>query len=175
VARWLAVALPRILHATRRGGAYLVFLDEAGCPRTPSVRRTLAKRGQTPVWAACFTAGCGGRAATGEVYGKVTYNSKPVTAGTVKFFPEDGGEPVGSAIGVDGTYRATGVPVGRSKVAIETLHFKQLTPPPPGIAKQLGGPRTKYVPIPGKYERPDTSGLAVEVELGKKPFDIELR
>src|SRR5262245_35655525 len=98
-------------------------------------------------WVACVLAGCGGRAKqTGEVYGTVTYNSKPVAAGTVKFFPEAGGEPVATLLAPDGTYRATGIPVGRSKVAIETLSFKNLTPPPPGIAKQLGGPRPKYVP-----------------------------
>jgi hypothetical protein len=60
-------------------------------------------------------------------------------------------------------------------VAIETLPFKHLTPPPPAIAKQLGGPRTKYVPIPEKYEKPETSGLSVEAERGKKPYDIELK
>ena len=126
-------------------------------------------------WAACVTAGCGGaQNTTGEVYGKVTVNGKLVTAGMVKFVPEVG-EAVVTGLGPDGTYRATGIPVGHSKVAIETLQFKQLTPPPPAIAKQLGGPRTKYVPIPAKYEQPDTSGLAVEVERGKKSFDIELQ
>jgi hypothetical protein len=48
-------------------------------------------------------------------------------------------------------------------------------PPPPEIAKQLNAPRPQYVPIPPKYEKPDTSDLAVQVENGKKPFDIELR
>src|SRR5262245_20911883 len=131
-------------------------------------------------WVACFLAGCGGGPPpTGEVYGTVTVkqgeNMKPVTAGVVKFFPEAGGQPVTTALGPDGTYRATGIPVGRAKVAIETLPFKDLTPPPPAIAKQLGGPRTRYVPIPPKYEQPDSSGLTVEVEQGKKLFDIPLQ
>jgi transposase len=51
VARWLAQEFPRILKATRRRGAYLVFLDESGFQLTPCVRRTLAKRGHTPVLA----------------------------------------------------------------------------------------------------------------------------
>jgi len=127
-------------------------------------------------WAACFAAGCGGRAnETGDVSGKVTINGKPVTAGIVKFFPADGREPVHTGLGPDGTYRATGVPVGRSKVAIETLPFRQLTPPPPAIAKQLGGPRTKYVPIPAKYEKPESSGLHYDVKKGAQEWEIELK
>jgi hypothetical protein len=128
------------------------------------------------VWLAGVTAGCGTKEKPrGEVYGKVTVGGKPVTAGFVKFVPEAAGEePVSSGLGPDGTYRATGIPLGRSKVAIETLMFKDLTPPPPAIAKQLGGPRTKYVPIPDRYERTESSGLSVEVERGKKLFDIEI-
>jgi hypothetical protein len=128
-------------------------------------------------WAVCFLAGCGGGPPpTGEVYGKVTTPAgKPVTAGIVKFFPESGGEPVLTSLLPDGTYRATGIPLGRAKVAIETLQFKQQTQPPPAIAKQLGGPQSKYVPIPEQYEKPGTSGLTVEVEKGKKLFDIPLQ
>jgi transposase len=49
VQRWLAQEFPRILRETRRRGAYLMFLDESGFQLTPCVRRTLAKRGRTPV------------------------------------------------------------------------------------------------------------------------------
>src|SRR5262245_60847108 len=128
-------------------------------------------------WVVSCTAGCGGRAApTGEVHGKVVYQDKPVTAGIVKFVPEAGGEPVTTSLGPDGTYRATGVPVGRCKVAIETLQFKKLTEPPKAIAKQIKpGGRPVYVPIPAKYEKPESSGLNLEVQKGHNPFDIELQ
>jgi len=127
-------------------------------------------------WVAVFAAGCSGKEnRTGEVHGKVTYNGKAVTAGVVKFFPESGGEPVEASIGPEGSYRATGVPVGRSKVAIETLRFKQLTPPPAGIAKQLGGPQTKYVPIPEKYEKSTSSELTFDVIEGVMEWPIELK
>jgi hypothetical protein len=121
-------------------------------------------------------AGCGSKMPpTGEVAGKVTTNGKAVTAGTVKFYPEAGGEPVATELGPDGTYRATGVPVGKCRVAVETAHFKNLATPPPGIAKQLGGPRTKYVPTPAKYEKPDTSGKMVEVQKDTQvTLDLEL-
>jgi len=72
-------------------------------------------------------------------------------------------------------FRATGIPVGRSKVAIETGGSKQLTPPPPAIAKQMGGLRPKYVPIPPKYEKPETSGLQYDVKEGvNEEWHIEL-
>jgi transposase len=52
VARWVGAEFPRIVRETRNRGAYLVFLDESGFYLTPTVRRTLAPRGRTPVLAA---------------------------------------------------------------------------------------------------------------------------
>src|SRR5262249_21000526 len=52
VARWLGDEVPRIVREAHRRRAYLVFLDESGFFLTPTVRRTLAPRGQTPVLAA---------------------------------------------------------------------------------------------------------------------------
>jgi transposase len=52
IARWRRAEFPRIARAARRRGAYLVLLDESGFQLTPSVRRTLAKRGRTPVLSA---------------------------------------------------------------------------------------------------------------------------
>lgn len=41
--------LPKIVRRARRRGAHLVFLDESGFMLTPTVRRTLAPRGETPI------------------------------------------------------------------------------------------------------------------------------
>jgi hypothetical protein len=41
--------LPKILRRARRRGAHLVFLDESGFMLTPTVRRTFAPRGRTPI------------------------------------------------------------------------------------------------------------------------------
>jgi transposase len=49
VERWKADELPRILREAWKRQAHVVFLDESGFSLTPSVRRTLAPRGQTPV------------------------------------------------------------------------------------------------------------------------------
>src|SRR6478736_4375767 len=52
VSRWRGDEYPRIVREAWRRGAYLVFLDESGFFLTPTVRRTLAPRGRTPVLAA---------------------------------------------------------------------------------------------------------------------------
>jgi transposase len=46
---WQAEEFPRIAEAAQQRGASLVFLDESGFMLNPSVRRTWAPRGQTPV------------------------------------------------------------------------------------------------------------------------------
>jgi transposase len=49
VERWLDDEFPRIVREAWQQDATLVFLDESGFLLTPTVRRTLAPRGQTPV------------------------------------------------------------------------------------------------------------------------------
>src|SRR5436305_4274598 len=49
VARWVGDEFPRIVREAFRRRASLVFLDESGFFLTPTVRRTLAPRGKTPV------------------------------------------------------------------------------------------------------------------------------
>jgi transposase len=49
VARWVGDEFPRIVRGAWRRSAYLMFLDEPGFFLTPTVRRTLAPRGKTPV------------------------------------------------------------------------------------------------------------------------------
>lgn len=49
VARWVGDEFPRIVREAFARKAHLVFLDESGVFLTPTVRRTLAPRGQTPV------------------------------------------------------------------------------------------------------------------------------
>jgi transposase len=46
---WQSRAFPRIAREAQERGAHLAFLDESGFMLTPTVRRTWAPRGQTPV------------------------------------------------------------------------------------------------------------------------------
>jgi transposase len=46
---WQSRIFPRIAREAQQRGAHLVFLDESGFMLTPSVRRTWAPRGQTPL------------------------------------------------------------------------------------------------------------------------------
>lgn len=52
VERWVGDEFPRIVREAFARKAHLVFLDESGFVLTPTVRRTLAPRGRTPVLAA---------------------------------------------------------------------------------------------------------------------------
>jgi transposase len=49
VARWLDDEYPRILRDAYRRQSHLIFLDESGFFLTPTVRRTMAPRGKTPI------------------------------------------------------------------------------------------------------------------------------
>jgi len=49
IAQWKQEQFPRIVQAAQQRGAHLVFLDESGFQLTPSVRRTWAPRGETPI------------------------------------------------------------------------------------------------------------------------------
>jgi len=126
--------------------------------------------------------GCGGggkRTGGGVVEGKVTYKGQPVPSGTVRFFSLGADSDATSVpIGADGTYHASGVPLGKVSITVET--------PPPGptaeqaeknpFMKRKGfhGSTEKTVTIPGKYGRSATSGLSLTVAEGQQPFDIVL-
>ena len=62
--------------------------------------------------AALALTGCGG--GTTDVSGKVTYKGKPVVYGTVVVL-DGGGVPKSGAIQPDGTFRVSGVKVGRGQ------------------------------------------------------------
>lgn len=52
IEHWQGVAFPEIVEKTAERGAHLVFLDESGFHLTPTVRRTWAPQGETPILSA---------------------------------------------------------------------------------------------------------------------------
>jgi hypothetical protein len=133
--------------------------------------------------------GCGGSVAT--VSGKVSYQGKPLSGGTVTLIPEQG-VPLTGAIKPDGSYSIAKVPFGRVKVAVETKSAQSKQPsgviqlPAPirqktaQLPKELENPNntqetSRYIPIPDRYSDPDKSGLSFVVEKSKQVFDLELK
>lgn len=120
-------------------------------------------------------AGCGNSKAarTGRIAGRVVFQGKPVTAGAVKLFSEtDPNRVFRGDIGPDSSFRISEVPYGTYRVAVETLSFRTMARPPAGL--KVGAPQPVYVPIPAKYERPETSGLTHEVQQKQAEWDLEL-
>ena len=130
-------------------------------------------------------AGCG--EPTTDVSGKVTYQGKPVTYGTVVVL-DTAGAPKAGTIQPDGAYRISGVRPGPVKLAVSS-------PPPPGSepARKATGGRDRdddkpppnvtpaapeviknWFPIPDNYSDPNKSGLTGEAKSGQ-PIDIDLK
>jgi len=82
----------------------------------------------------------------------------------------------------DGSYQVEKVPVGEAKIAVTNRSLRAAASMPKGSAppgKQSGSispeeAKRRYVPIPTKYETPDTSGLTYAVKSGPQEHDIPL-
>jgi hypothetical protein len=137
---------------------------------------------------ACFALtallGCGGGNGTkASLTGKVTYNSAPVTGGTISLIPTSGassGVPFPVTIKPDGTFDVGDAPMGPMKVTIETDSVSSAAPsfPMPKGANvpdppKETGPVAKKVVIPPKYAKPETSGLTWDTKTEKtKNFNL---
>ena len=92
--------------------------------------------------------GCGGDLPRSSVHGKVTYQGKAVSGGTVIFLSKDNMTHLAD-IQPDGTYTVQGVPQGAVKVSVQQ--------PPPR-------PAPRPAPVPGK----DNSVAAADDEARRK-------
>jgi hypothetical protein len=114
------------------------------------------------------------------VRGKLTFKGEAVPSGTVAFYGP-GDQVANAALLPDGTFEATGVPLGEVKVAVTT-------PPPndPKAAERLKNnpmvkergitvKQEKVVSVPRKYNLPGTSGISLTVTQGSQQFDITLK
>jgi hypothetical protein len=136
------------------------------------------------VLVAALVAGCGPtRPETAQVGGRVTYRGKPVVAGQIMFYPEEG-RPAASAIAPDGTYRlgtfsaTDGATPGHHRVTIQAIRFKTLQRPKTlDEEAHSGDVIVRTAPewlVPEKYFRLETTPLTAEVKRGKNTIDFDL-
>ncbi len=120
-----------------------------------------------------FALGCG--RGEGTVTGKVTYRDKPLPSGIVVFVGEDGVVSPPAHLAPDGSYTAIKVPVGRARIAVDTV-----PPPPPENrnAKEAmdawKAALATFITLPARYKDPNQSGKTFEVKAGKNSCDISL-
>jgi hypothetical protein len=139
------------------------------------------------------SAGCGpNQKARAVVKGNVKFFDKHLTAGSVTFIGKDGVLSGTGNIDYDGNYTVADAPLGPCTVVVKVPELTNMPAgmkppkPPPGVPdmKPPGGEGggsdaslidpSKIVKIPGKYAKPDTSGLSFTVERGQNSYDITL-
>lgn len=134
--------------------------------------------------AAVLAAGCGKGRGKATISGKVTYHGAPVTGGTMTIY-HAGSAPYTVPIRGDGTFSSSDLPVGESKVTIETESLRQaravgapnlprgMKPPRPSGA-EAGGTPTAYVKIPPKYASQQNTPLVWDLKSGTNSKDFDL-
>jgi hypothetical protein len=116
--------------------------------------------------------GCGGPR-TGEVEGKVTFEGKAVTEGSVTLLnPKEGGSYEGQ-INSDGTFAVKNrVVVGEYLVVITPPMIMMDTDP----GKSPPAPVEKPAPnIPQKYRQQGSTNLKADVKEGKNTFEFDMK
>ena len=128
-----------------------------------------------------------------KVHGKVTYQGKPVTFGSVLFMPVETPkegiiQPASGSINSDGTYEltsqsASGAILGEHKVVVIAVEGGKIAPRPATAKDGVQAPVAaikgskeldfKSV-IPKKYSDPTTTNLTRKVVAGDNAIDIEL-
>jgi hypothetical protein len=128
-----------------------------------------------------------------RVHGKVVYQNKPLTEGTVIFFPPDN-QTYPVAIQPDGSYQAPALPRGLIRVAVQVEEPRPAPRPDPdpkrrdAFAKQAASsddaaklarnpnPRPIYgTRIPARFGDPNHSGLSFQLTAPDQEFVIELK
>jgi hypothetical protein len=133
-----------------------------------------------------------------SVHGKVTYNDKPVTGGSLTLHPKDAGK-YSVRIDKDGSYAGTDVPIGQMVVTVETASVKKSdakakryvqpggkTDPQQEYMQKMkdmgkisdAGPDPKsagvYMQIPDSYADPEKSPLRITLSKGDQKHDLKL-
>jgi hypothetical protein len=120
-----------------------------------------------------LAASCGAPRWGGPVSGTVQYNNAPLRSGAVTFLNK-AGDAANAEIKEDGSYRIEQTPFGECVVTVLTIP----DPPPPGqdvSSDALKKPQGKYVPLPERYHRAETTDLKFTVTEKPQTFDIILK
>jgi hypothetical protein len=116
--------------------------------------------------------GCGGKKSVpvGEVFGKVTFQGKPVDEGRVTFMNKEAGTDDEALLSPDGTYTIKAVPVGEYKITIIPLIVRERADPKgPVVGVEKPAPN-----IPPKYRNSGTTDLTATVKEGKNELNFDL-
>lgn len=125
---------------------------------------------------------------TSELSGKVLYKGSPMQGGTLFLHPQDakaaaGAPPIALAIGRDGTFAATNMPIGKMKVTVQSITAPQgydreaaekmmeQMPNKPANMPQMPNMDTgmKAVEISPKYLNALETPLEWDITAGKNP------
>ena len=148
--------------------------------------------------ASLLAGGCG--TSTGTVTGKVRYNGKPLSHGSVSFLPESGKGAFVARIKEDGSYTIEKVPAGKVKIVVNAgassrgdpreammqqamksngieLSEEARKSMPSTFKDAAKGPQPSrpIISIPKRYSDPEKSGLELTVTGGPQTHDIELK
>lgn len=128
-----------------------------------------------------LAAGCSDRPALAPVKGTVTFDGKPLAAGSITFEAKSVRPATGKIVNGEIVELTTydpgdGVPVGQHKVSITaTEDAASAVVPNPGDAK---APKANYMVgkslIPARYNDPATSGLTAEIKKGENTVEFKL-
>jgi hypothetical protein len=118
-----------------------------------------------------------------EVTGKVLYKGKPLPGGRITFVAVAGGFAGTGNIGQDGQYKVE-APIGDVQIGVDNSMLRQGRGAPhgpiasPEMMKRSGGEKDQvtgtYVPIPEKYQRPESSGLTYTVKSETQTHEVTL-
>jgi len=121
--------------------------------------------------------GCGPELGKVSVNGTVSYKNELLKGGRLKLF-NGKNELVGAAtVTPEGTFIATDLPKEELKVTVETAaanslaHMQSAAPPgTPVIASQGAG----GIPVPPKYQKPETTDLKVDAASGSQQVELKM-
>lgn len=139
-------------------------------------------RGAVAALAAAVVVNLAGCSSKVNVSGKVTYNGKAVTSGSVSLIASDNIQYAGP-IGTDGSYAISSVPSGTVKILVSS-------PNPEGAGRGKGsaqkgadgdlaaaaaGPAAGWFPLPDKYADLAKTDLTGDVRGNPAVLNIELK